>query len=117
MIIIDEVCLDRFRRSERCEYCNRPTPDGTDPHHAFIKRGMGGGSRLDVPCNLAGLCRGYYCGLWVSCHQAAHEGRIHPADIQAIIARREGMLQDQIWEYLYELLRRPKCEAAEEDVA
>jgi hypothetical protein len=112
MIIKDEVCLARFRRSPRCEWCGRPTPEGCDPHHAIIKRGIGGGSRLDVPENLVALCRGWSqkTGQWVSCHQDAESGKITRWELLALIARREKVPEAEIMDHLYTLLRRPKCE-------
>jgi hypothetical protein len=57
----------------RCERCDLAQP--TDPHHRVL-RGQGG---LDVPSNLAALCRG--CHDW--CHanplDAAEDGWIVPA--------------------------------------
>ena len=115
MIVKDKVVLARFRLPGPCEYCGRPCPNGRDPHHAVIKRGMGGGRRLDVPENLISLCRGFYQGKWVSCHDDAERGVIPKADLLAIIARRENMLQDEIEAYLWLLLRRPKCVVVREE--
>ena len=73
----------------------------------MIRRGQGGGSRMDVPENLIGLCRGWHQGRWVSCHMDAQERRIPDADLWAIIARRQGSTQDRIREYLWWLWRQP----------
>ena len=85
MIVKDKTLLGKFRRATACEWCGRRRP--CDPHHLW-PRGLGGGRRLDVPANLIALCR--------PCHDDAHAGRIRRNDLVAIVARREGMRQQQI---------------------
>lgn len=97
--IVNEVLLDAFRRRRRCEYCNRPTPEGCDPHHLFAK-GMGGAWRLDVRINVIALCR--------CCHDCFHLGNILREDLLAVVCSREGRLQDDVLEEIHRLRRLPK---------
>ena len=100
MRIIDETVLDQFRFAPKCEWCGRAPRRGVslEPHHIH-GRGFGGGSRLDVRINLAALCR--------ECHQSHHDGhRPLRCDLQAVVAAREGRMQDDIMEEIYELMRR-----------
>lgn len=109
MRVVDDSVLALFRVGP-CEWCGRSGP--TDPHHALYKRGMGGGSRLDHRFNLVALCRGYHRGQWVSCHDEAEAGRITRADCLAVIAAREGVLQEEIEEELRRIRRLPKGSSA-----
>ena len=99
MTVDDADLLDEFRRKPRCEWCNARSRHGLDPHHVFA-RGMGGGGRLDVRINLVSLCR--------TCHGEVHGGRIMRRDLLAIVAAREGMLQDDVEREIYRLRRLPK---------
>lgn len=83
MIVKDETLLAQFRIGP-CEWCGKR--GATEAHHIFT-RGMGCGRRLDVRINLIGLCR--------VCHALTHNGA-EPTkwDLLAIVARREGMVQD-----------------------
>jgi hypothetical protein len=98
MIIIDEKVLDWFRGKTHCEWCSlacvRP-----DPHHVF-GRGIGGGTRLDIMINLIALCR--------ACHGECHNGQISRSDLLAVVCQREGLLQSQIVEKIWELRRQKK---------
>ena len=114
MKLIDPEVLRMFREKTTCEFCGRPCPDGCDPHHFWRKRGMGGGSRIDHPLNLISLCRGYYRGKWVSCHDDAEAGRITKYDLLALVARREGVLQDEIITALEGIRRLSKWASPEE---
>lgn len=96
MRVIDEKLLKEFRTVGRCDWCGKHA--GRDPHHLFT-RGMGSGGRLDVRINLATLCR--------ACHNRVHAGQIMRADLLAIVAQREGWLQDEITEAIH-LLRRTR---------
>ena len=97
MQIIDEPLLDRFRCQGFCEWCRQRTRQRIEPHHYFIRRGMGGGSRLDHPYNLIGLCGP---GL-NNCHNRVHDGHILKIDLLLIVADREQVSQDQIKETLW----------------
>ena len=61
---------------------------------------MGGGSRIDAPYNILPLCR--------ECHNLAHVGKIDPADLLEIIAKREKMTPQQIREKIWQTLGAPK---------
>jgi len=56
----------------KCEWCFRERM--ADVHH-IVPKGMGGNKNLDMPGNLAGLCRG--------CHEKAHAGKIGRAKLLA----------------------------------
>ena len=96
MKIIDEAVLEMYRRKTRCEHCGRFCPTGLDPHHAIVKRGMGGGSRLDIHLNLVALCRGFTRNGWKSCHAEAERGEITIDAMAKIIARREGTTPENV---------------------
>lgn len=100
MKIEDDAMLERFRLSPRCEHCGRPTPQGCDPHHLF-KRGMGGGSRLDLAAFLIALPR-------IPCHADAESGAIKRNALLKIVGQREGVPWRQIEEVKDILLRTPK---------
>jgi HNH endonuclease len=89
MRIEDKGLLREFGLKKRCEFCHQPPRRGTllDAHHLFA-RGMGGGGRLDIRVNLVALCR--------SCHTDTHAGHIIRAALLAIVAQREGVMQDDI---------------------
>jgi|HubBroStandDraft_4_1064222.scaffolds.fasta_scaffold00070_28 hypothetical protein len=97
--IIDESLLDLFRGSGRCHYCNKWCRR-LEPHH-LVKRGAGGWSRVDRPRNLIALGSAFDCG----CHHNAENGK-HPtySDCLAIVAQREGVLQQTIIDEINELL-------------
>jgi hypothetical protein len=97
LIIIDFDALAACRNRPACECCKRRPP--CEAHHVWF-RGMGGGSRLDVPINLIALCR--------QCHNQVHAGVIRRDDLLAIVALREGMLQDDIEAEINRLKRSPK---------
>ena len=80
MRIVDDALLQEFRAAWKCEWCNKPTPSGCDPHHLFA-RGMGGGGRLDVRINLISLCR--------ECHTDLHDGKIGRDQLAVVIVERE----------------------------
>jgi hypothetical protein len=97
--IIDENLLRSFREKPRCEWCGKPNVGQLQPHHVRC-RGMGGGGRLDVPVNLIALCA-------VPCHDDAHHGRITATDLLAVVAAREGVLQQDIIDEVNRLRRTP----------
>lgn len=101
MEIIDDELLDFFRESFRCEWCKKATI--VDCHHYWYRRGIGGGSRLDHPWNLVSLCR--------ADHDAHHQGNVPTrTDLLAIVAAREGVLQDDIIAELLRLRNLPREE-------
>lgn len=85
----NKALLTEFRRPGYCEWCERYCPNGLDPHHV-PKRGAGGGNRIDSRLTLISLCRGFYRGEWVSCHEEAERGTIRKEKLEAKIAAREG---------------------------
>lgn len=95
MKIINEALLIDFRLLGRCEHCQRPFPC-LEASHAFTK-GMGGGSRLDIPINLNGLCR--------TCHQMHHDGNLPKMHLLEIIASREKATVDKIEREIFRLQR------------
>jgi len=105
MRIVNPELLDAFRWKMACEWCGaRGT--GFDPHHIYSR----GWCRLDVRINLLSLCR--------ACHSAHHAGnRPLRCDLLAVVAAREGLLQDDIITELWRLYRAPKSiEAAQPPV-
>lgn len=97
MRIIDEDALDECRERWRCERCGKPTPSGCEPHHIFTR----GAGRLDIRCNLIGLCR--------ACHPEVQEGGKAARDeCLLIVARRERMSIEDIEDIVNSLRRRPK---------
>ena len=105
--IINKPLLESFRQKERCEYCGLvvSTWQGStlEPHHHPQRRGMSGGTRLDIPLNLIALCSRGPRG----CHQRFHAGEILGFDLLAIIAAREGVLQTDIEDTIRWLLMPP----------
>lgn len=98
MRIINEALLIDFRLLGRCEHCRKPLPV-LEAAHLFT-RGMGGGSRLDIPINLNGLCR--------VCHQMHHDGNLPRAHLLEVIAQREQVTVDQIEREIFRLQRLDK---------
>lgn len=86
MQVISEKTLDLFRAAGACDWCKRFV-QRREPHHLY-RRGMGGGGRLDVQRNLAGLCQ--------RCHHDLHLGLITRADMLAVVAAREKCTQQDI---------------------
>ena len=105
MRIDSPATLADFRLYARCPGCGQTT--GLVPHHAIIRCGMGGGSRLDVPCNLLSVC--------VVCNGLAEQERTMNARLlDALIqrlwreARSTAFTLQTVREYLWGLLRLPK---------
>jgi hypothetical protein len=94
--IEDEATLDLFRAAPFCEWCKRPTPNGTHPHHLHTR----GAGRIDLAINLVSLC--------AACHQETHAGNIMRCDLLAVVAAREGCLQGDIEARIFELRRAPQ---------
>lgn len=90
MLVINPARLRRFRGKDRCELCCRQSPciDGLDPHH-WKKRGLGGGTRLDLSINLIAVCR-------IPCHNDCERGVIPEAYVLRKIAAREGTTPEAI---------------------
>lgn len=102
MIIIDEKLLDEFRTNGRCEWCGFYCQRREAAH--IFARGMGGGGRLDIRINLVGLGGPGEC----DCHGSSHRGDAPTQiDLLAIVAQREGRLQDDIEDEIHLLRRSP----------
>lgn len=96
MQILNPNLLKRFREPGACAWCGRWCQH-RHPHHYFFRRGMGGGSQMDHPLNLASLC--------AVCHEDCHWGRVTKWDLLAVVAAREGLQQADVEEKLYALRR------------
>lgn len=103
MIVKDEVLLASFRRKRRCEFCGADLRHKAEPHHYHAK-GMGGGSRLDIPENLIALGGALDC----NCHGKAHDCKIDRADILAKIAARLGKTPEEVQKVIWETLAERK---------
>lgn len=92
MILRDEPTLEQFRQKRRCEACERPLRYQAEPHH-HVRRGAGGGSRIDHPWNLIALG-----GVWdCACHSRHHNSHEpKAATILSLIAKRENVSEEQI---------------------
>ena len=104
MRIIDEPLLDQFRGPGRCEHCGKLVRK-RDPHH-WAARGIGGGGRLDVRCNLVALCSTFAGG--GNCHRLAHDGKIKRDVLLGIIAARERTTPEAVEAEIWRLRRTPK---------
>lgn len=108
MTITDEKVLASMRGPGPCLWCKMQCAR-REVHHLVCK-GMGGGSRLDVPWALASLCDHF----GASCHRRYHDGNLDNAEVRAadrmreLVARREGTTPEAITEAIYCLLRTPK---------
>lgn len=83
MIIPDEKLLDDFRTFGRCDVCDYV--GAREPHH-IVKRGMDGGSRMDIRINLLATCR--------DCHRRIEDARPIERGPYRGAALREA---DQFW--------------------
>ena len=100
MIWEDDKMLSLFRLAFSCSYCRQPTPGGTDPCHV-ITRGVGGGTRLDVPLNLVSLCR--------TCHNENHAGRSPTREeLCELVGERYGYKSHEVLARLHRMIRAPK---------
>lgn len=101
MKIINKDLLAEFRAKSHCEFCRRYSRSGLQPHHCIVARGMGAGSQIDHRWNIISLCSG--------CHDR-HHGGYEPltCDLTAIIAKREGCLQDELERAVFAIREAPK---------
>ena len=98
MRVVDNDLLASVREQQRCEWCHRHGP--VDAAHVFA-RGMGGGSRLDIPENLVALCR--------RDHNEHHAGKSPTRrELLEVASRREGVSVEAITDLIYLLRRKPK---------
>lgn len=90
MILADKELLKAVARRSHCELCGaRRSSFLLDPAH-LMSRGAG---RVDLPCNLAGLCR------W--CHNETHANPEAKERLWAVVCRREGLIREQIQAEVY----------------
>ncbi len=97
MRIVRECILNVFRGSGYCGICGMATKYRVAHHLA--RRGSG---RLDILCNLIGLCS--------DCHNGHHNDDDKKArdKILAIVAKREGCSSEDIQLTIFLLRRLPK---------
>lgn len=104
MIIKSKATLDRYRQAGNCELCGYRL-GRREPHHV-LKRGQGGGSRLDIPANLLGLCP-FFQGN--DCHRLRGDDPAYLPTFLSLIAARENFKDGQaVLDYLHLILRTPK---------
>jgi hypothetical protein len=101
MKVISEAMLNRFRGPGLCECGCGQWSDNREAHHAFVKRGMGGGTRMDVKENLCGLRP-------LPCHYKAEHSQEFNRKIQERIAVREGRTVEEIRDWLNTITAAPK---------
>ena len=103
---IEEAILTLFRNEGLCDWCMLPCKQ-RDPHHTVIRRGTGGGSRIDLAINLTALCHG--------CHLEHHAGHAPlKCDLMAVIAAREKIDQQTIKDVLRAIRDAPRSWSREE---
>lgn len=95
---IDNALLASFRARTHCEVC-LAWVSPLEPHH-ILSRGMGGSSRMDIAENIIALCS--------NCHRLVHSGHVKRDILVKIVALRQGVTPDVIWERLWEMRRRRK---------
>ena len=100
--IVDEAVLNDFRGPGFCEYCHKWC-QCRQPHHLWA-RGRSSAWRLDIRINLISLGATFEC----NCHDEVHLGGILRDDLLAVVAQREGQLQDNIRLEILRLRRAPK---------
>lgn len=108
MKITNKAALRPFRLPGPCEWCGRPC-QWREPAHVQ-SRGAGGS---DIEINLVGLGGFFQCG----CHRLSHDGhRPLRIDLEAVVAARLGIFQDQVRAVVELVWRTPKeCSADELD--
>ena len=96
-MIEDDALLNYYRNQERCSRCLQPCWP-CEPHHCY-RKGMGGGSRMDVCLNILAVCR--------ACHQHLQEAPGGREEGWRLIEKREGLEEGQAEAAVWVLLRRP----------
>jgi hypothetical protein len=105
MRVVNPSLFKAFNSGTVCEWCRRPAD--LDCHHIITRSRC----RLDVRINLIGLCRGFYQGRWISCHDDAGDGgkaMLGPDDLWAVVAVRENCIQSDIRAVLEAISLLPK---------
>ncbi len=102
MKIINETILDEFRTPGLCHICKQPMRQRDAHHH--VRKGAGGGARLDVRINLVAV--GATLGFPLCpCHSDCQEYRIPAKQVLEIIAAREHQTVEDVEAVLYLLAR------------
>ena len=83
-------------KNPQCEWCG--AVGLVHPHHLW-PRNIAAGGRLNIRINLIGLCS--------VCHNDVQAGLITRIDLLAVVANREGMMQDQIEAEIWRLRKEP----------
>ena len=91
--------LAEIRATQRCEWCGRRGP--VDVEHTYA-RGLGDARRIDSRLVCMALCREH--------HSIAGSGHGEPskAQLKALIAKREGVSEEAIREWVQTVNRTPK---------
>ena len=97
MVIINDEFLRSFAFRD-CEVCG--VSDGSVVAHHIWGRGHGGGSRIDHPWTTLALCFKH--------HSDAQHYRITKRQQIAMIAKREGVTEEQVEDFYHRVLRLPK---------
>lgn len=92
--VVDDRLLQDFRDRWKCEICGKRGP--VSPHHVYA-RGIGGGSRVDIECNLLSAC--------IDCHSAVHAGLISRQRCWEIIGKRLGKGWEECRDAVHAALR------------
>jgi hypothetical protein len=100
--IKDEKLLATFRTPGLCEIC-QVSCLRREPHH-LVRRGKGGGTRLDIELNLVAVGGLFQC----SCHDDIEQHRIPENKPFEVVAARYGMMVKQVQVRLWEIVRAPK---------
>lgn len=104
MRIINEKLLRTFAGAGQCAWCGRYV-SVRHAHHIHSK----GAGRLDVCVNLVSLCPQDHAGV--------HNGDLDRYDLLAVVAVREGLMQDEIEAVIHELRRWDKAKELPERLA
>lgn len=103
MKIINKPLLRSYHSKGTCELCGKVCQK-CEPHH-IVARGMGGGRRLDVRCNLirVGSSRHFQC----QCHSLIDTKEGYRRCLE-VSAKREGCKPEEIEAVLYFILNLDK---------
>lgn len=115
MRIEDEAVLREMRGPGRCEWCGAYGPHREAAH--ILARGLGSGSRLDIPLNLVSLGIGGWVGYAAVCvcHNDSHNGkRPTTEDLLTISGKKVGATWQEVRAVLWMLKRIPKSPTAAE---
>lgn len=107
MKITNDDALAPFRAAGRCDSCGCQNAI-REPHHVTAK-GQGGGRQLDHAINIAALCPALG-GCGHACHHQHHSWRAPTRrDLEAAVAKREGLPVEDIEDAKHIVLSLPKA--------